>query len=321
MISVIIPAYNAEEFLASCLESLMEQKYEDWEAVIVDDGSKDGTYKLAEKYADKDCRIKVIWQENAGPGAARNRGIDEARGEWITFVDADDIIAHGYFERLATCEEDIVFFSNTTFRGEVTNVVQRCLLKDNVHVGRENVEQEILPLKENEQKFEFYGYTWNKRFRRDIIIKNGIRFQPRLIFREDEVFTSEYMRYVQSMRTISTPLYYYRKLSGSLTTKKMQSKDFMQLACLVESTLDEFANRELKRYELFRILYMLYDALLSARSIDTVWRISKEIHRVTDKYTNEIPVERLPWNMVKDGKRSMVSAFTWCVKRKIKALW
>lgn len=99
-ISIIIPVYNSTEYLSACLGSVLAQSFTDWEAVCIDDGSTDGSSAILAEYAAKDERIRVLTQENTGPGAARNRGLQAARGKYITFVDADDEVAPQYLESL-----------------------------------------------------------------------------------------------------------------------------------------------------------------------------------------------------------------------------
>ena len=90
VISIIVPIYNAEEYLERCIESIKKQTYQKWELILVDDGSTDCSLQLCEKIALKDTRIRVIHIENLGVSMARNRGIEEAKGEYISFIDADD---------------------------------------------------------------------------------------------------------------------------------------------------------------------------------------------------------------------------------------
>lgn len=106
LISVIIPAYNTEPYLARCLDSVLCQTLSDFELLLIDDGSTDGTGAIADRYAESDSRVKVIHQENGGVSSARNRGLEVARGEFITFVDSDDTVLPTYLEKLhaALCE-------------------------------------------------------------------------------------------------------------------------------------------------------------------------------------------------------------------------
>ena len=101
LISVVVPMYNAEKFIEKCLMHLICQTYQNLEIILVDDGSKDGTVKLCEKYAKTDKRIKIVKQKNAGPSVASNTGMDAASGEWIHFHDHDDFVNLDYFEKMA----------------------------------------------------------------------------------------------------------------------------------------------------------------------------------------------------------------------------
>lgn len=95
-ISVIIPVYNAEATLKKCVDSVLMQQYADFEVILVDDGSKDGSFQICEEYAREDSRVTVIHKENGGVSSARNRGLEIAKGNWVTFVDSDDYINDTY---------------------------------------------------------------------------------------------------------------------------------------------------------------------------------------------------------------------------------
>ncbi len=110
-ISVIIPIYNAEDYVSRCIESVQAQTYNNWQMILVDDGSKDKSLEICQKYADADDRISVIHQENAGPGIARNTGIAKASGNYVVFIDSDDYIEKDYFQLLSKHDEDVVFIN------------------------------------------------------------------------------------------------------------------------------------------------------------------------------------------------------------------
>ena len=109
-ISVIVPVYNAEKYLKKCIESVITQTYSDWELLLVDDGSKDASWNIIERYSQSDKRIKGIQQTNAGPGKARNVGIENASGDYVVFLDADDYISGNYFSLLSKYNDsDLIF--------------------------------------------------------------------------------------------------------------------------------------------------------------------------------------------------------------------
>ncbi|WP_052476255.1 glycosyltransferase family 2 protein [Cohnella kolymensis] len=112
-VSVVIPVFNAEQFLSKCLDSVKNQTYNNWEAIAIDDGSSDGSYTILSKYALDDNRFKVSTHANQGPGYTRNRAISQVTGDYVVFLDADDYIDSHYFEKLIKCIEenqsDVVF--------------------------------------------------------------------------------------------------------------------------------------------------------------------------------------------------------------------
>lgn len=108
-ISVIIPVYNAAPYLVRSVNSVINQTFPNWELILVDDGSKDSSGQICDEFAQRDSRVRVVHQENAGAGAARNDGIKQASGEYIVFVDSDDFIEPDYLALLSKHSEDLVF--------------------------------------------------------------------------------------------------------------------------------------------------------------------------------------------------------------------
>ena len=96
-ISIIVPVYNVEQYLRRCIDSILNQSFADFELLLIDDGSKDKSGAICDEYAAKDSRIRVFHKENGGVSSARNIGLENARGEWLSFIDGDDVITEGYF--------------------------------------------------------------------------------------------------------------------------------------------------------------------------------------------------------------------------------
>ena len=112
-ISIIVPVYNSEKYLGACIDSILAQSYRDFELILVDDGSRDSSPRICDDYAQKDSRVKVIHKANGGVSAARNDGLDIAKGEYVTFIDSDDWVEGEYLETLSKFGKyDIVFFSH-----------------------------------------------------------------------------------------------------------------------------------------------------------------------------------------------------------------
>ena len=130
-ISVIVPVYNAERYIKKCISSVMRQTYSDWELLMIDDGSTDGSGDLIDIAAKKDSRIIAVHQKNAGPGEARNRGIEMATGDFVAFLDADDFIDKEYFALLLpkTKEHDVIYIDINQVSGDGKLLVKEYMSK------------------------------------------------------------------------------------------------------------------------------------------------------------------------------------------------
>lgn len=108
MISVIVPVYNAEKTLQQCVDSILSQEFKDFELLLIDDGSKDSSPAICDEYARQDERVHVFHKPNGGVSSARNLGLDNAKGKWVAFIDADDYITEGYFDGISEHDEDVL---------------------------------------------------------------------------------------------------------------------------------------------------------------------------------------------------------------------
>ena len=199
-LSIIIPVYNAARYLHAAIDSLLAQTRRDWEALCVDDGSTDASAAILAEYAARDSRFKVIRQQNAGQGAARNRGLELARGEFIYFLDADDELNESdIFERLIAEMEahrlDVIFFDAESKVDDGLNVPPEIVrptdyirLKDycGVYSGRELLSRF---LKNN----EYCVVPWLMLLRREFIEANQLRFPNENYYYEDNIFTLRVM--------------------------------------------------------------------------------------------------------------------------------
>lgn len=258
-VSIIIPVYNTEKYLTKCIESILKQDYTDFELLLIDDGSKDKSGLICDKYAKKDKRIKVFHKENGGVSSARNLGIEKSKGKYISFVDADDEVRPTYLNKLNNYiqQSDIVFFPSIWIHEDKSKLI---ILADNFYSEKyDSIEQEILLLMKNDSGYNLFGYTWNKIFKADIIKEKDIKFIDNLAVSEDEIFTLDYCRFIKSMMVISTPLYNYYRKNNSLTHKKKEATEWLLLAHHFQKLSDKYNNKYLKKYLLERITtYLLY---------------------------------------------------------------
>lgn len=228
MISIIMPIYNTEKYLDECLQSILNQTYQKFEVICVNDGSSDNSLKILEKYAQNDTRFKIInHKKNKGVSRARNRGLKEAKSEYITFIDSDDKVAPTYLETLAKYRDkaDCV---EVNFQLLFSNDINEQSKSDNNHIHFKN---KFSPLKET-KSYKITPLTickttpslWNKLFKKEIIKKYKIKFPPKHID-EDAYFTYCYLIHCKNIYYINDELYFYRKnVYDSITYKKEKNK-------------------------------------------------------------------------------------------------
>lgn len=206
MISVIVPIYNSEAYLDRCIQSVLEQTCNDFELLLVDDGSTDSSGAICDAYAAKDSRVRVFHKKNGGVSSARNLGLDHAQGEYVTFCDADDYVATDWLAAYSKAiAENIDLAIQGYYSVEGENTIEKSL-QPNQGTGIEVKRQLITSLFSQ----EVYYYLWVKLFRRDLLEAHHIRFDEQSILGEDTQFISKYMEYVESYTCIDTMGYYYR---------------------------------------------------------------------------------------------------------------
>ena len=217
-ISVIVPVYNAEKYLHRCIDSILAQTFADFELLLINDGSKDSSGTICDEYAAKDSRVRVFHKENGGVSSARNCGLDNAIGKWITFVDSDDWVKLDYlYSMISQADADLVMSSFDII--------------DSIEEWDNKIECKLYS--ENEIKYfiDRYVYTanlcspWCKLFRSSLI--NKLRFNRNLTFTEDTIFVFEYLCNVHSIRTVENWGYQYRRgLGESLSVKLLSLEQY-----------------------------------------------------------------------------------------------
>lgn len=209
LVSVIVPVYNAEQFLARCLNSVLNQSYEKLEVILINDGSTDNSQKICEEFAEKDVRVKLINQENSGPSVARNKGIDLANGKYISFVDADDYLEKNMIEKMINyIEQDVelvISGYNRIFKKDDVNEIQEINYYHIINMTFDDFLQRFDVL----FKDYYINYLWNKLYLNEIIKTNNINFNKSINWGEDLIFNIEYLNYCNEISIISNSLYNY----------------------------------------------------------------------------------------------------------------
>lgn len=209
-ISVIVPIYNAEKYLRECIDSVLNQTFEDFELLLINDGSTDNSGAICSTYAQKDNRIRVFDKENGGVSSARNIGLDNAIGEWISFIDADDHIGKNYlqdFVKVGLNKEELI----------VQELVKDGKIKKSYDYGNWSLE-DIEILLNNNDIFS-NGFPFCKLYNLAVIKENFLKFNKNLRFCEDLVFYLEYISYIKSIKFINHASYFYTINEISATSK------------------------------------------------------------------------------------------------------
>lgn len=210
MISVIIPVYNVASYLGRCIDSVLCSDYEDFELILVNDGSTDGSLRICEEYAGRDPRVKVLSQENKGISAARNRGLDICRGEWVVFVDGDDCISPNFLSLVAGAEDtDLLLFD---FMRKPTDQSPE-IPAETIRYGREDMLSLVgntLALRQLRKQGNVNFLSSRARaMKKPMIDKYGLRFSQDLFGGEDTLFGIEYLLRAESCAYIPQEVYAY----------------------------------------------------------------------------------------------------------------
>lgn len=215
LFSIIIPVYNVEKYLRACLDSVIAQSFQEWEAVCVNDGSSDGSLTILEEYAAKDGRFRVVNQPNGGLSAARNAGMDAVKGDYILFLDSDDWLEPNALEVLASNldGEDMLCFSGRRF-----------FESDGKYRLPDRLEKRIYPsgmdyYNENALLHRDFAFVCVvlRLYKRSFLVENGLRFKEGILH-EDDLFTPLACCYARNVSVIEDCLYNYRVRANSITT-------------------------------------------------------------------------------------------------------
>lgn len=225
LISVVVPVYKVEKYLDKCVESIVAQTYNKLEIILVDDGSPDKCPVICDEWAEKDSRIVVIHQQNAGLSEARNAGVRAASGRYIGFVDSDDYIAHNMYETLYSAikkyDADIAI-CNLIYLDEYGNPVDENI-KSPIKNELLNKEQAFQKLDMRNTNYWYYVTACNKLYKKEILEKVAFRVGK---INEDEFSIHLFFDIASKIVTIDDSLYFYIQHKGSIMTATFTQKRF-----------------------------------------------------------------------------------------------
>ena len=268
MVSIVVPIYNAENYLRRCVDSILNQEYTDFELLLVNDGSTDASGDICEEYGDRDPRVIVIQKENTGVSDSRNRALDRARGKYLQFLDSDDWItpdATRLFVRAAEeygCDMVISDFYRV--------VGERLSTKGDIEEeGVLTREEFAAHMMENPADF-YYGVLWNKLYRRDIVEEHNLRMDTDINWCEDFMFNLEYIRYAKVFYALHAPIYYYVKRKGSLASQGINISKTVKMKLNVFEYYNNFYKHVLEEEDYEKNRLQVYRFFIDAAGDGTV---------------------------------------------------
>ncbi len=263
LVSVIVPVFNAGQYIRKCLQSVLRQSYNNLDIIVVDDGSTDTTLKVLREFAH-DPRILIITQQNSGPSQARNKGMSAAKGEFICFVDADDYLAPNYVQ----CLLEPLLHSHR-LNMTVANYIEYSLTcptgvqVSQVEAGRIPAKIFLLQVLEGTM-----GVLWGKMFRAATIERHALRLYEEIHYQEDLLFVSQYVHVSEEIYGVPQHIYHYNRLNATSITYRLQ-EDHLHEFEKVQSKLLEtvpwsvFQTAVRNRAHLFYQSSILYMAIAS----------------------------------------------------------
>ena len=222
LITIIVPVYNSEKTLHRCVDSILDQTYQNFEILLINDGSKDHSGDICDEYAKRDTRVRVFHKENNGVSAARNTGLDNAKGAWVSFVDSDDWISSEYlnvlYKEAIVTNADVV---TCDFFEVGRNGIRMCNafdwsaknFTDINSIGKGQLLSVVISLS--------YGTVWNSIIAKDLINMRDLRFDINYKYGEDTLFMFQVYMYASLSRHIMRPLYYYDRTNELSATNNI----------------------------------------------------------------------------------------------------
>ncbi|MBE6125667.1 MAG: glycosyltransferase family 2 protein [Erysipelotrichaceae bacterium] len=237
-VSIIVPVYNREKVIRRCVHSILNQDYRDIEVILVDDGSRDSSFKIISEFAQNDERVIAIHKENGGVSSTRNKALSVASGDYVQFLDADDWLPFDSTKLLVReMEENDVEMVVGDFYRVVGNKVSK---KGSIHEAAVITRNEYADKMMLTPADFYYGVLWNKLYKREIIEKHHIFMDTNISYCEDVIFNLEYLLHVRNVAVLKAPVYYYVKTEGSLVRQNLSIEKTVRMKTSVIKYYNEF---------------------------------------------------------------------------------
>lgn len=271
-ISVIIPVFNAEKYLSKCLDTIILQTYKNLEIICINDGSTDCSGQILNEYAQKDSRIIVLNQQNSGQSIARNKGLEIATGEFVSFIDSDDWVSLSLYQKfvnalkLVNSDIDIYMFNADIFLKDQSLSDVKLKHVFELAVWKIKPEKLLYSVADCSNPFDGNMAVWNKIYKKSYLDFLNLKFEENLIF-EDKVFHFESFLRTQKIYINNDALYHYRQHSAStMHTIKNNVFDIFEVIPLINKALIDSNTYEKNKYAFFQFLmnhfvYLLFSSL------------------------------------------------------------
>lgn len=281
-ISVIVPVYNVEQYLPQCLDSIINQTFKDIEIICINDGSTDNSGKILEQYAQKDDRIKIIHQENQGLSVARNNGMAQAIGEYVSFIDSDDFIHPKFIETLyqAIIQNDC----------DIAGCDFQKVYNNEIPVSRSKQSKKYVPALEvllDKRNFIHFN-VWNKLYKKEAI--KNIKFVENLYF-EDWVFNLCVFAQNTSFAWVNEKLYGYRISKNSIMRSQFNEKKLYSYVRGIEIVAEYFQTKhphewnKVKKLRISRTVKMMMNSALRSQNSQIINETKQALRNLYEKQT------------------------------------
>lgn len=317
-ITVVIPVYNGKKYLEKCVESLQMNNYNDYELLLIDDGSTDGTSELCDTLASKDNHIKVFHLKNAGCSAARNFGVQRAEGKYILFVDQDDYVSSNYLERVALSinkNPDMILFQweRVTRRDEnINDSGQSIEIREYGVKDRKYLISNLLYVTDPELKSASLVFPWAKAYSKDFLLKNNLLFNSDVKICEDVWFNISCLKKSTKVLFDTSRVYCYYdnpKSQGSSYNKEC-GEIGVTANLLIEELLGDLLNEnEIKIANAYSHIYRYWWCVVAdfynVDNHDTIFQRAKRMKQLSQKQGYRDKWKYLDKNMLKNMDTNM----------------
>lgn len=261
MISFIVPVYNVEKYLERCLESILRQTSQDFEIVLVDDGSTDSSGEICDKYAEIHNCISVYHKKNGGLASARNYALKYVKGEWIAFVDSDDWIEEDYVEEVLKVSNSNHQYESIVFGYYIDYVENDYTLHRKLEI---NNNMNLPQVMEQMEKKGMFNSVCNKLYSNQLLQKYEIRFEKGMEPGEDLLFNCNYFQHISTCSVSDRELYHYMRQGENTLTKKYDPNLYEKIQFFDKARVDLYDALKMRSERYQNLLYKYYFAYITS---------------------------------------------------------